>query len=193
QHLAPAPASAETTIFLPEQSSPDPISSQTSLATTAVFESETLRKLSTALAAHVGPIASMVVKSASKKTATLGQLVEKVAAEIADDKARAAFVKTFAVEEKSAPAGDPDRSAQPRSQPTQPSSSTSRFDAATLARAEADLAKYIGAVARVVVRRAAAKARDEAELYLLLADQIEDKGEKKSFVRKAISVSGRES
>ena len=61
-----------------------------------------------------------------------------------------------------------------------------------LAKAEAELAQYIGAVARVVVRRAAAKARDEAELYLLLADQIEDKEQKKAFVRKAMSVSGRE-
>ena len=67
-----------------------------------------------------------------------------------------------------------------------------RFDAAMLAKAEAELAKYIGAVARVVVRRAAAKARDEAQLYLLLADQIEDKEQKKAFVRKAMSVSGRE-
>ena len=67
-----------------------------------------------------------------------------------------------------------------------------RFDPATLAKADTELAKYIGAVARVLVRRAAAKARDEAELYLLLADQIEDKEQKKAFVRKAMSVSGRE-
>ena len=67
-----------------------------------------------------------------------------------------------------------------------------RFDPATLAKADTELAKYIGAVARVVVRRAAAKARDEAELYLMLADQIEDKEQKKAFVRKAMSVSGRE-
>ena len=67
-----------------------------------------------------------------------------------------------------------------------------RFDPATLAKADTELAKYIGAVARVVVRRAAAKVRDEAELYLLLADQIEDKEQKKAFFRKAMSVSGRE-
>ena len=140
----------------------------------------------------MGPIASTVVKVASKKATTLTQLVEKVASEIADDKARAAFVKTFAVEEKSTPVSAPVHSAQPRSQPTQPGSSSLRFDAATLIKAEHELAKYIGAVARVVVRRAAAKARDESELYLLLADEIEDKNEKKLFVRKAMSVSGRE-
>jgi hypothetical protein len=41
----------------------------------------------------------------------------------------------------------------------------------------------------VVVKRAAMKARDEAELYLLLADEIEDKDEKKAFIRKAASIS----
>jgi hypothetical protein len=157
-----------------------------------VFDGDSLRKIATALAAHTGPIASMVVKAAAKKAATITQLVEKVAAEIPDEKARAAFVKAFAVEDKSTPASSPVHSAQPSSQPTQPGSTPSRFDAATLAKAESELAKYIGAVARVVVRRAAAKARDEAELYLLLADQIEDKNEKKSFVRKAMSISGRE-
>ena len=65
-------------------------------------------------------------------------------------------------------------------------------DAQTLAQAEAALAQYIGAVARVVVRRAAAKARDAAELYLLIAEEIEDKNERKTFMRKAISASAKE-
>ena len=74
---------------------------------------------------------------------------------------------------------------------SQPASGRPRFDAAILAKAEARLANYIGAVAKVVVRRAAAKARDEAELYLLISDEIEDKDEKKAFIRKAMSVSHR--
>ncbi|HEY8252315.1 MAG TPA: serine/threonine-protein kinase [Burkholderiales bacterium] len=60
-----------------------------------------------------------------------------------------------------------------------------------LLRAQQRLAEYIGPVATVVVKRAAAKARDEAELYLLLADEIEDKDEKKAFVRQAVSISGK--
>ena len=39
------------------------------------------------------------------------------------------------------------------------------------------------------MKRAAAKARDLAEVDLLLADEIEDAMEKKKFVRKAISAS----
>ena len=37
----------------------------------------------------------------------------------------------------------------------------------------------------------AAKARDESELYLLMADEIKDPAERKSFIRKAISISGK--
>lgn len=41
------------------------------------------------------------------------------------------------------------------------------------------------------MKRSAAKARDEAELYLLIADEIKDPAERKAFVRKAVSVSGK--
>jgi len=195
---APVSDAAQATIFVPVQgmagaatpASAVPHANQTGAASAPAFDAETLRKLTAALAAHVGPIAGTVVKAAAKKTTTLSQLVEKIAAEIADEKARAAFVKAHLPEEKSAPTGAPAVSS--RSQPAHTDSVPLRFDAASLAKAETELAKYIGAVARVVVRRAAAKARDEAELYLLLADQIEDKEQKKAFVRKAMSVSGRE-
>ena len=67
----------------------------------------------------------------------------------------------------------------------------SRFPVEVIERAERRLAEHIGALARVVVKRAAMKARDEAELYLLLADEIQNKEDKKAFVRKALSVSGK--
>jgi serine/threonine-protein kinase len=82
---------------------------------------------------------------------------------------------------------------QPVSGPTSTNVATalaaSRFPMAVLDKAEQRLAEYIGAVARVMVKRAAMKARDEAELYLLLSDEIEDKEEKKAFIRRAASIS----
>jgi hypothetical protein len=129
---------------------------------------------------------------AAQLAATLTELVEKVAAEIADDKTRAAFVKKHTPDARSSPTGRPVHTVPSQSLPSQTAAGPPRFDPATLTKAETELAKYIGAVARVVVRRAAVKARDESELYLLLADQIEDKEQKKLFVRKAISVTGRE-
>ena len=67
-------------------------------------------------------------------------------------------------------------------------STGTQFDASILAKAEAALSRHIGAVARAVVNRAAKKARDIPELYLLLSDEIEDKEERKAFVRKAIAA-----
>lgn len=58
-----------------------------------------------------------------------------------------------------------------------------KFSADTLQKAETALAQYIGAIAKVVVKRAAAKARDEGELYLLIADEIKDPAERKAFVQ----------
>ena len=66
-----------------------------------------------------------------------------------------------------------------------------RLPPEVLARAEQRLAEYIGPVAGVMVKRAAATARDEPELYLMLADEIEEKEEKKAFVRQALSISGK--
>jgi len=43
----------------------------------------------------------------------------------------------------------------------------------------------------VVVSRAARKARDVSELYLLVADDIEDPAEKKAFIRRRISTTSK--
>ena len=153
------------------------------------FDRESLKKIETELAKHIGPIAPLVIKSAAKKAYTVAGLAEIVSADIADEKLRAAFVRRFSGD-KSTPTGDPTRAGTARQQSAPPTASN--IDAQTLANAEAALAKYIGAVAKVVVKRAAAKARDSGELYLLIAEEIEDRDERKAFVRKAISASGKE-
>jgi serine/threonine-protein kinase len=126
----------------------------------------------------------MVVRSAANKASTLGQVIEQVSVEIASDKSRLAFLKKFAREEKPPPTttGEAAGQSQPPSQ---------RFEAAALARAEAALASHIGAVARILVKRAASKARDEADLYRLLAEEIEDRDARLAFIRKTRSVSGK--
>ena len=148
------------------------------------FDPILLKKLEAALAQHLGPIAALVVKSAAKKAASQAELVERVAQEIGEEEAKTAFEKKFSDISRTAP--------QPASSPrTDPSTSrvAGRFPLEVLARAEARLAEYMGAVARVVVKRAAMKARDESELYLMLADEIENKEDRKAFTRKAVSMS----
>jgi len=188
----PVTASEQPTfIVAPPSPEAAPLTGLTNLARPGEFDRETLKKIEVELATHIGPIAPVVLRASAKKAYTLSQLAELLGAEIPDAKIREAFVKKIASVDKSVPAGAASRLADASRQTSQPVSAPPRFDAATLSKAETALAQYIGAVARVVVRRAAAKARDEAELYLLIADEIEDKNEKKTFIRKAMSISGR--
>ncbi|HYD55378.1 MAG TPA: protein kinase [Burkholderiales bacterium] len=164
---------------------PQPATTIAPAVATPAFDPVLLRKLEAELAAHLGPIAPVMVRNAAKKAKTQVELIPLLAAEIADDRARAAFEKKFV--EVSKPAS------QPVSAPSGPTSvatvlAASRFPVEVLDRAESRLAEHIGAVARVVVKRAAMKARDEAELYLLIADEIDDREQKKAFIRKAASI-----
>ena len=148
------------------------------------FDAGLIERLQSALAQHLGPIAAVVVKSAVRKATTEAELVHLLAQEISEEDAKAAFEKKFSEISRTG--------SQPASAPrTDPSTSkvAGRFPLEVIACAEASLADYMGAVARVVVKRAAMKARDERELYLLLADEIEDKEDRKAFVRKAVSMS----
>lgn len=187
RRLVPVPASDKPALQvspLPEALGA-PRGSSGAIPPTA-FDREMLAKLETELARHIGPIAPIVVRAGAKRATTQSRLIELVAAEIPDEKSRAAFVKKIAAGEKSAPTGVSFENSANRDH-----SAPTRLDPVILEKAEAALAKHIGAVARVVVRRAAAKAGNESELYQLLAEQIEDKEERKAFVRKALSVSGR--
>jgi serine/threonine protein kinase len=159
----------------------------TSLPTEIAFDREVLKKIEADLARHIGPIAPVVIKAAAKKAYTIASLAQMVSSDIVDERERSAFVKRFSGE-RSTPTGDPTRTRSTASAP----SSLTQIDPQTLAKAEAALARHIGAVAKIVVRRAAAKARDAGELYLLIAEEIEDQSERKAFVRKAISASGKE-
>src|SRR5262245_49529389 len=78
----------------------------TTLPTGVAFDRETLKKVETELAKHIGPIAPVVIRAAAKKTYTVADLAELVSADITDDRARAGFIKKFSGD-KSTPTGNP--------------------------------------------------------------------------------------
>ncbi|MCC6472508.1 MAG: serine/threonine protein kinase [Burkholderiales bacterium] len=185
--LGESPAAAPAVAARPvSPAQPQPVSSPLSTPTGVVFERAALSAIETALAGLIGPIAPVVLRNAARKAHSLPQLVETVAAEIEDEDARAKFIKRHAASEMSAPVSQPVAPSPPNRSGAS-AALEPRFDEAVLSRAERALARYLGPLARVVVRRAATKARDEAELYLLIADEIEDRSERKAFVRKAIA------
>ena len=160
-----------------------------------VFERDTLKRVEAELARHLGPIATVVVRNAARRAASYEDLCNAAVRDITDEKARAESLRKLLAAEAaltrtvpSLPITQPGATTQPTA-PPQAQSITSKFAPAILQQAETALAQHIGAVAKVVVKRAAAKARDEAELYLLIADEIKDPVEKKAFVRRAVMAS----
>jgi serine/threonine protein kinase len=178
------------------------------LTTIGAFDRDTLKLIATELALHVGPMATVLTGRAAKVSPSLQHLAEKLAEEIPES-ARSQFVRKIMhgdiskrVTSGNTVVGDKsvvNKSVVNKSLVNDPSVLTktslsqlahANFSAEVLERAEKRLAQYLGAIASVVVRRTAVKARDEAELYLLLADQIQDKTQRSGFVRKAMSMHG---
>ena len=188
------PAALGTTLVAEPAISVDPAPAA-SMPTGIMLDHDTLKHFETELAKHVGPIAGVMVRNAAKKAGSVQALIALLAPEIADSQASAAFIRRLNNDNSMRPS-QLTQNAQTTIAATKPTKKTGTiampgFADETLRRAETALAQYIGAVAKVVVRRAAGKARDEGELYLLLADEIDDKTEKKKFIRKALSVSGK--
>jgi serine/threonine protein kinase len=149
------------------------------------LDPEQVKRIEAELARHIGRVAAVVVRGAAKKASTVSELVQFVSAEINDEKARATFVRRFSMSDTpSRPSGQPDSAPKD-------STGLEKFSAETLRKAETELAQYIGPMAKVIVKRAAAKARYESEFYRLIAQEIKDPAEREIFVRKALSKSDR--
>ena len=142
-----------------------------------------VKRIESELAQRIGPIAAVVVRNTAKTAQTLDALVEAVSREIPDNAERIGFLRKFGTGNTTCGHTQPvtHRPADP--------TVTAKFPAEFLKSVEADLAQYIGAIARVVVKRAAAQAIDETEFYLCIADEIHDPAERKKFVRRAVSIS----
>jgi eukaryotic-like serine/threonine-protein kinase len=129
-----------------------------------------------------------MVRNASRKAKDPSHLVQLLAADLTHDGVRLKFQRRFAEHSRPLSRPRPDASSTPVSEPVSAAVAV-RFPAEVLERAEQRLAPFLGPLARVVVKRAAMKARGEQELYLLLADEIENPADRKQFVRRGLTTS----
>jgi len=211
----------------------------------AELDPETLKGLEDALASHLGPVASVLIRRTAKSVPSLEALRNALSVEIADERSRRVFLDRtgrLGREDSLRPARRPADASGPRTGPSQrlgaptsrpperspsgpsmrsapsgpaapssgPAAPASRppvsasaasgpsgaapiarpaaFDDAFLAAVETELAKHLGPLAKVLVRKMAGRARDKAELFLLLADNIQDPSQRKAFVRRSVAA-----
>jgi hypothetical protein len=124
----------------------------------------------------LGPLAKITVKRAAVQARDRAELYQILARELRSDDERKRFLAT-----PPRAAGKDGASMPPvASQPSNPLPEVTKdqIAPATLERAARILARYIGPIAVVIVKKTAASAADETDLYARLAERIADSRER---------------
>ena len=156
------------------------------------LDNEALNTLQERLAQHVGPIAKMLVASAAKQVSTMDLLHETLAGKIPSAAARAEFLRAVQGDAvvrtgRSATASGvmaagslSGQSSIGISAPAAPVAIPSEL----IARAQSELMLLVGPIAKVLVKRALAKAATPEELWAALATHIDAPAERRAFEAK---------
>jgi len=141
----------------------------------SIWRDETLRTVERHLAAFIGPVARLHVRNASARATDFGQLCTILAENLDTDAARHSFL---AETRKLGPGAGLEVLSRPPVTPSatpQPASGSQRAVPLTpevVERAARILAHYIGPIANVLARKAAAIASDEHHLHSLLSAHL---------------------
>jgi class 3 adenylate cyclase len=129
------------------------------------------------LAAYIGPLARVIVRRAAETARSAGELCSAIATAIPDPADRASFLAAApeAVEPTVAVARQP----IPAEVVAAPAPALAP---AELAAAERRLARYIGPLAPLLVRRAARDARDRQDFYARLGASIANSADRAAFL-----------
>ncbi len=146
---------------------PDPDATVFVTRDVAGFDDALLATIERRLAEHVGPIARRLVRTAARTARSPEALVAEVASTIGVPAERDRFVRHALSGELTRTGGAPARLVAPEA----------------VERAQSALTRYVGPIARLLVKRAAARARSEPELWELLALHIDHASEREAFLR----------
>jgi serine/threonine-protein kinase len=160
-----------------------PVPSPTSPGGTSLAP-ELLRDVERDLATFIGPMASIAVKRAVRQTSDLLQLYESLCGQVNDPGDRTEFLArgrlraatslgrstTVSVAKRKTPGGqNPERLAAPPKR-------------ANIVAIEADLTRFIGPIARILVKRELEKFETLEKFCLVLAGHIPDERDRKTFL-----------
>ena len=177
-------AVADAMPALPGESPPPAANAAQTISDEASFSPELLRQTERDLATFIGPMASIAVKRAVRNASDLLALYELLARHVADPKDRAEFLARGR-QRAAAGLGRPRPPPEPAPAQTNERSSVSPAKSpnpASIVAIESDLTRYIGPIARILVKRELGKFESLAKLCLVLATHIPDERERRAFL-----------
>jgi serine/threonine-protein kinase len=141
-----------------------------------------LRDIERRLATYVGPIASYLVRSASGRTSSIEELCHSLSTSIDKAEQREAFLREALQASRAGTSrvGATIASTMVLSTPGAGSTIVAQAD---VERAQADLARYIGPIATVLMRRERAAASSAEDLWQRLAKHIDKPADRETFLR----------
>ena len=177
-------AVADAMAALPGESPPPAANAAQTISDEASFSPELLRQTERDLATFIGPMASIAVKRAVRNASDLLALYELLARHVADPKDRAEFLARGR-QRAAAGLGRPRPPPEPAPAQTIERKSVSPAQSpnpASIVAIESDLTRYIGPIARILVKRELGKFESLAKLCLVLATHIPDERERRAFL-----------
>jgi len=159
------------------------------------WDAAVLKQVEDQLARTVGPVAKVMVKRAAQRASDLDQLYTFISEALPTAEERTAFL---ANRPKRAPETPPGTLAATRTAATTKAGTRLGGTRTTLAasavtpevvdEAGRALTPYLGPIAKVVVKRAAAVTQNRQEFYQLLADELPSEKDRAGFLRSVGAV-----
>ncbi len=128
-----------------------------------------LQQIERHFARYVGPVAKVLVRRAGRQTLDVDALFAELADTLTTEEERKAFMATRAGL-PSAPAAAPRRATNPGTRA--PAPKDARLTPESIDAAQRRLAVYIGPIAKIMAKKAAAQTDSSLRFYLLLADNL---------------------
>jgi len=143
------------------------------------WDAEVLRVIEQQLMRYLGPVAKVIVRRGARSTTELETLYALLAESLATAEEKRAFMSG----RQQPSGGAPAQPEKPSSAPVEEEKASSPPTAQEIDNASRRLATYLGPIARVVAKKAAAGATSRRQFHLLLAEQLGSEEDKERFLK----------
>jgi serine/threonine protein kinase len=150
------------------------------------WRSDLLRDIERDLATFIGPMAAIALKRAIRQTNDIKSLYDLLGRQVVNPRDQAEFLargqRRAASDPDSRPHSTPPSVPEPEGKPT-PDQQTVSSGLANIASVESNLARYIGPIAKILIRRELEKHETLDKFYRALAAHIPDDRDRETFLR----------